>query len=461
MYDCIVIGAGIAGAACARKLAEEAGKKVLVIERRNHVGGNCYDVLDEYGILIHEYGPHIFHTGLEEVYEYLSRFTEWYPFGHEVVAKVGNKLIPVPFNLNTLHMVYDKEKADLLEKKLIEAYGEGSRVPIMKLRENDDPDIREIAQYVYENVFLKYTMKQWGQKPEEISPEVTGRVPVLISYDNRYFQDKYQGVPKDGFTPMFEHMLDHENIEVVLDTDCRDVLKFTGNEILFEGKPFEGVHKGLHRCAQGLALSLGPAEPQPFCRGSERFIKAHLLPDDPVLKAVRQFHLLGHQCVTVGVGQQAALSRCTGKLPFCQPQHEHIIRRVQTHLARAGQHHGVQCLGDMPQVGRTQQQAEQVLVLGHGHALLPQQAGHLVQQLHHHVPLAGGFLCRRDAPCRADILHQPGLLFLGPQLLQAEINSPADLLRVAALHLSAQGVHGVHQLPAGVLGPGKILPRNN
>ena len=116
MYDCIVIGAGIAGAACARKLAEEAGKKVLVIERRSHIGGNCYDVSDEYGILIHEYGPHIFHTGLEEVYEYLSGFTEWYPFGHEVVAKVGDKLIPVPFNLNTLHMVYDKEKADLLEK---------------------------------------------------------------------------------------------------------------------------------------------------------------------------------------------------------------------------------------------------------------------------------------------------------------------------------------------------------
>ena len=229
-------------------------------------------------------------------------------------------------------------------------------------------------------------------------------------------------------------------------------------QLQFRGSRVQCIHKGLHRRAQGLALSLGPAEPQPLCRGSERFIKAHLLPDDPVLKAVRQFHLLGHQCVTVGVGQQAALSRCTGKLPFCQPQHEHIIRRVQTHLARAGQHHGVQCLGDMPQVGRAQQQAEQVLVLGHGHALLAQQAGHLVQQLHHHVPLAGGFLRRRDAPCRADILHQPGLLFLGPQLLQAEINRPADLLRVAALHLSAQGVHGVHQLPAGVLGPGKILP---
>ena len=240
MYDVIVVGAGISGAVAARKLAEEKGKKVLVVERRSHIAGNCYDLPDEYGVLIHEYGPHIFHTGMEEVYEYLSRFTEWYAFGHEVVAKVGEQLIPVPFNLNTLHMVYDKEKADRLEQKMIAAYGEGSRVPIMRLRENEDADIREIAQYVYENVFLRYTMKQWGQKPEEISPEVTGRVPVLVSYDNRYFQDKYQGVPLHGFTPMFEKMLAHENIEVRLDTDCKDVLAFEGDTILFEGTPFEG-----------------------------------------------------------------------------------------------------------------------------------------------------------------------------------------------------------------------------
>ena len=174
LYDVIIVGSGVAGAVAARVLAEEGKKKVLVIERRNHIGGNCYDVNDEYGILIHQYGPHIFHTDDEEVREFLSRFTKWYDFGHEVVAKVGDKLIPVPFNLNTLHMVYDEEKATRLEKKLIEEYGKDSRVPIMKLRENEDSDVREIAEFVYQNVFLKYTMKQWGQTPEEISPEVTG-----------------------------------------------------------------------------------------------------------------------------------------------------------------------------------------------------------------------------------------------------------------------------------------------
>lgn len=239
MFDSVIIGAGVAGSVAARELAE-SGHSVLVLEQRDHIGGNCYDEPDEHGILIHKYGPHIFHTKEKKAYDYLSRFTDWYAFGHEVVANVYGKLIPVPFNLNTLHMVYEKEKADTLEKKLIETFGMGSRVPILKLREQEDPEIRQIADYVYENIFLHYTMKQWGQTPEEIDPAVTGRVPVVISYDNRYFQEPWQGMPLHGYTPMFEKMLDHPKIRVETGVDARSRIRFEEDQVILDGEPFCG-----------------------------------------------------------------------------------------------------------------------------------------------------------------------------------------------------------------------------
>lgn len=239
MFDSVIIGAGVAGSVAARELAE-SGRSVLVLEQRDHIGGNCYDEPDEHGILIHKYGPHIFHTKEKKAYDYLSRFTDWYAFGHEVVANVYGKLIPVPFNLNTLHMVYEKEKADTLEKKLIETFGMGSRVPILKLREQEDPEIRQIADYVYENIFLHYTMKQWGQTPEEIDPAVTGRVPVVISYDNRYFQEPWQGIPLHGYTPMFEKMLDHPKIRVETGVDARSRIQFEEDQVILDGEPFCG-----------------------------------------------------------------------------------------------------------------------------------------------------------------------------------------------------------------------------
>lgn len=239
MFDSVIIGAGVAGCVAARDLAE-SGRKVLVLEQRDHIGGNCYDEKDEHGILIHKYGPHIFHTKEQKAYDYLSRFTDWYAFGHEVVANVHGKLIPVPFNLNTLHMVYEQEKADALEKKLIDAFGLESRVPILKLREHEDPEIREIADYVYENIFLHYTMKQWGQTPEQIDPAVTGRVPVLISHDNRYFQEPWQGMPLHGYTLMFEKMLDHENITVETGVDARSRVTFSEGSVYLDGQAFTG-----------------------------------------------------------------------------------------------------------------------------------------------------------------------------------------------------------------------------
>lgn len=225
MYDVIVAGAGFAGSVVARELAEKAGKKVLVVDRRSHTGGNCYDAKDPHGVLIHVYGPHIFHTGLTRVYEYLSRFTEWIPYSHEVVADIYGTYVPVPFNLHTLEMVFP-DRADELKDKLIRYFGMDSKVSILVMRGHDDPDIKMIADYVYENVFLKYTMKQWGQTPEEIDPSVTARVPVHISYDDRYFQDAHQGMPLHGFAALFDNLLNHPGITVTTGTDIKDIMEF-------------------------------------------------------------------------------------------------------------------------------------------------------------------------------------------------------------------------------------------
>ncbi|MEG0598054.1 MAG: FAD-dependent oxidoreductase, partial [Oscillospiraceae bacterium] len=171
-YDSLIIGAGFAGATVARELAEKKGQHVLVLERRNHIGGNAYDRLDDAGVLIHQYGPHIFHTTNKVVFDYLSRFTAFRDYQHRVVANVYGQLMPVPFNLTSLEIAFEGNAA-ALEKKLVETYGAEKKVTILELRRSEDPEIRELAEYVYENVFVHYTKKQWDQSPEEIDPNTT------------------------------------------------------------------------------------------------------------------------------------------------------------------------------------------------------------------------------------------------------------------------------------------------
>ena len=238
-YDALVIGAGFAGAVCARELAERGGKRVLVLERREHIGGNAYDCLDQAGILIHQYGPHIFHTNDRRVYDYLSRFTQWLDYQHRVVANVYGQLMPVPFNLRSLEVAFG-DRAPELERKLLAAYGPERKVTILELRENTDPELREVADYVYEHVFVHYTMKQWGQTPEQIDPNTTARVPVFLSRDDRYFQDSWQGMPAQGYTPIFERMLDHPNITVVTGVDARDRLELGQGTLRLDGEVFSG-----------------------------------------------------------------------------------------------------------------------------------------------------------------------------------------------------------------------------
>ena len=243
-YDALIIGAGFAGAVTARQLAE-AGQRVLVLERRDHIGGNAYDQPDEAGVLIHQYGPHIFHTNDRQVYDYLSRFTAWSDYQHKVVANIpapdgGRVEYPVPFNLNSLEIAFGPQEGARLGERLIAAYGAEKKVTILELRRNPDPDISALADYVYEHVFVHYTMKQWGTTPEQIDPNTTARVPVFLSRDCRYFQDAYQGMPLHGYTRLFEAMLDHPGIQVWLNTDARDLLDLSGAGIRFEGETFDG-----------------------------------------------------------------------------------------------------------------------------------------------------------------------------------------------------------------------------
>lgn len=234
--DWLIVGAGYTGAVLAERIASQLGQKVLVVERRNHIAGNAYDYYDEHGVLVHKYGPHIFHTNSKKVFDHLSRFTEWRPYYHRVHAVIEGKEIPLPFSLASLRALFSARLADKLEEKLIAHCGYGARVPILKLKEIEDPDLRFLADYVYKNVFESYTLKQWGLRPEELSPTVTARVPVLVSYDTRYFQDTYQAMPKEGYTALFRRMLAHSNIKVLLKADWREV----EGEVRFDRLIFTG-----------------------------------------------------------------------------------------------------------------------------------------------------------------------------------------------------------------------------
>jgi UDP-galactopyranose mutase len=239
-FEYVIIGAGYAGSVLAERIASQLDKKVLLIEKRNHIGGNCYDLKDDNNILIHKYGPHIFHTDNKNVWDYLSLFTQWDNYHHEVLAMVDGKKVPIPFNLNTLHQVFPASLANKIEAKLLEKYAYNSKVPILELKKADDPDLKMLAEFIYEKVFAHYTAKQWGMKPEEIDPSVTARVPVFIGRDNRYFNDKYQAIPKAGFTKMFEKMLDHPNIKLMLNTDFKEVCTLENDKFLLFGQEFGG-----------------------------------------------------------------------------------------------------------------------------------------------------------------------------------------------------------------------------
>lgn len=217
--DILIIGAGISGATLAERYAS-AGKKVLVIEKRDHIAGNCYDEYDENGILVSKYGAHLFHTNDEEVWEYVNRFSEWYPWEHRVIARVDDKTVPIPVNIQTVNILFDQ---NLETEEEMQTWLAENRIPFERAKNGEEAVLNRVGPVLYEKMFKHYTKKQWDKFPEELHASVLERIPVRHNHDDRYFSDQYQALPKGGYTQMFEKMLDHPNITVLLNTDYFDI----------------------------------------------------------------------------------------------------------------------------------------------------------------------------------------------------------------------------------------------
>ena len=232
VFDYLIVGAGFAGSVLAERLAVGLGKKILIVDKRPHIGGNAYDHYDEAGLLVHKYGPHIFHTNSAEVFEYLSRFTVWRQYQHRVLASVDGQLVPIPINLDPINRLYGLSLNSLQLEEFFASVAE----PREKIQTSEDVVISKVGRELYEKFFKHYTRKQWGVDPSELDASVTARVPTRTNRDDRYFTDRYQAMPLHGFTRMFEKMLDHPNVKIMLNTDYREIEQFIPyREMIYTG----------------------------------------------------------------------------------------------------------------------------------------------------------------------------------------------------------------------------------
>ncbi len=232
MFDYLIVGAGFAGSVLAERLANGSGKKVLICEKRSHIGGNAFDFYNDEGILIHKYGPHIFHTNSKEVIDYLSNFTEWRSYEHRVLASVDGKLVPIPINLDTINELYGLN----LTAFEVEEFFATKAEKCEHIKTSEDVVVSKVGRELYEKFFKNYTKKQWGLDPSQLDASVTSRVPTRTNRDDRYFTDSYQMMPKYGYTKMFEKMLDHPHIKVMLNCDYREIV----GEIDFDEMVYTG-----------------------------------------------------------------------------------------------------------------------------------------------------------------------------------------------------------------------------
>src|SRR5436190_14297965 len=331
-FDYLIVGAGYAGSVLAERLARGSGKQVLLVDRRPHIGGNAYDHYNDAGILVHKYGPHIFHTNSKEVFDYLSRFTEWRQYQHKVLASVDGQLVPIPINLDTINRLYGLNLNSFQMEEFLQSRAE----PKTEIRTSEDVVVNKVGRELYEKFFRGYTRKQWGLDPSELDAQVTARVPTRTNRDDRYFTDTYQAMPKHGFTRMFANMLDHPNIKILLNTDYREVKDIIPyRELIYTGPVDEFFNfqfgKLPYRCLEFKHETLNRPVYQP--------VAVVNYPNDYAFTRVTEFkHLTGQEHAKSSIVYEFPMAEGDPYYPIPRAENAELYKKYQELAENAGIH---------------------------------------------------------------------------------------------------------------------------
>jgi UDP-galactopyranose mutase len=323
-FDYLVVGAGFAGSVIAERLAHGLGKQVLLVDRRPHIGGNAYDHFDDAGILVHKYGPHIFHTSCREVFDYLSRFTEWRNYQHKVLASVDGQLVPIPINLDTINKLYGLNLTSFQMEEFLAERAEKRE----QIRTSEDVVVSKVGRELYEKFFRGYTRKQWGLDPSELDAQVTARMPTRTNRDDRYFTDAFQAMPKFGFTRLFASMLDHPNIHLLLNTDYREVkdaIRF--KEMIYTGPVDEFFDyrfgKLPYRCLEFKHETHNKPQYQP--------VAVVNYPNEYAFTRITEFkHLTGQEHPKTSIVYEFPLSEGDPYYPIPKPENAELYKQYQS-----------------------------------------------------------------------------------------------------------------------------------
>lgn len=333
MFDYLIAGAGFAGSVIAERLARKFNKRVLICDRRNHIGGNAFDHYNEEGILVHKYGPHIFHTNSADVFEYLSQFTKWRNYEHRVLAQVDGRLVPIPINLDTVNKLYD---LNLTESQLEDFFSARAEKKD-QIRTSEDVVVARVGRELYEKMFRGYTRKQWGLDPSELDASVTSRIPVRTNRDDRYFTDTFQAMPLQGYTRMFENMLDHPNIKIMVNTDYRDIQ----SDIPFRELVYTGPVDEYFSCRFG-KLPYRSLEFKHEVHDRERFQSAPVVnyPQEHAYTRITEFkYLTGQQHQKTAVVYEFPKGEGDPYYPVPRPENSALYKQYEAlALATSGVH---------------------------------------------------------------------------------------------------------------------------